>query len=65
MAEWARIGGGLSVSFSEFVIIDLAVCEFKEDSALPMAGHETSVYCSSHHFCGRHNLYVLKIEPSV
>ncbi len=50
MAEWTRVGGGVSVSLSKLAIIELAVYGFKEGSALPMVSRETSVYGSSHCF---------------
>ncbi len=34
VADWTRIDGGVSVTFSEIVIIDLAVYELKKGSAL-------------------------------
>ena len=49
MAQWARIGGGVSVSLSEFAIIYLPLYELKEGGALLVVGHETTVYGSSHH----------------
>ncbi len=65
MAEWTRVSGGVSVSLSKLAIIVLAVYQFKEGSALPVVSRETSVYGSSHRFCGRANLYVIKNEASV
>ncbi len=62
MIEWGRIGRSVSVSLNEFAIIDLAVYELKEGSALPMDGREMSAYGSSHRLCGRADFYFLKNE---
>ncbi len=48
MAQWARIGGGVSVSLSEFAIIYLSVYDLEEGGALPVVGRETTAYSLSH-----------------
>ncbi len=65
MAEWTRVGGGMSVSLSKIVIVDFAVYKLKEGGALPVVSRETSVCGSSHCFCGRTSLYVIKNEASI
>ncbi len=58
VAEWTRVGGGVSVSLSKLAIIELAVFKFKEGSALLVVCREMSVYGSSQRFCARASLYV-------
>jgi hypothetical protein len=65
VAEWTRVGGGVSVSLSKLAIIELAVYGFKEGSALPVVSRETSVHGSSHRFCGFASFYVFTNETSV
>ncbi len=65
MAQWARIGGGVSVSLSEFAIIYLPLYELKEGGALPVVGRETTVYGASHRLCGRANLNIFGNEACV
>ena len=65
MAQWARIGGGVSVSLSELAIINLAVYKLNEGGALPVISRETSMYASSHRFCGRTCLYVIHNAASL
>ncbi len=65
VAEWARVSGGVFISLCKLSIIELTVYEFKEGSALPVVSRETSAYGSSHRFCGRASLYVIKNEASV
>ncbi len=65
MAEWTRVGGGVSVSLSKLAILELAVYKFKEDSALLVVSRETSVYGLAHCFCGLANLHIFTNEASV
>ncbi len=65
VAEWTRVSGGVSVSLSKLAIIELAVYGFKESSALPVVSRETSVYGSSHRFCGCSSFYVFTNLTSV
>ncbi len=55
----------MSISLSELAIINLAVYKFNEGSALQVASRVTSVYGSSHRFCGRASFCVNKNEASV
>jgi hypothetical protein len=62
MAEWTRVYMDVSVSLSELAIINLAVYKLNEGGALPVISRETSMYASSHRFCG---LYVIHNAASL